>query len=286
MRIGIIGSRGQLGNDLYNAYESNVLTFNRPFFDVLNQETWGALLESPIDILINTSAYNEVDKAESDIESCFLLNTLAPGRLARFCHIHGIVFVTISTDYVFGLPSSNSLHPYTESDPTNPLSVYGISKRAGESLVLNSCPSSYVIRTCGLYGEASIGKSKGSFVETMLRLSKKGIPISVVSDQIVAPTPTKDLSIAIKAALDKRIPYGLYHMTSGGACSWYEFTLKVFELARVKAIVNQTTMDAYGSAAKRSPYSILSNEKLSSFGIFLPSWDEGLRVYLASRKME
>jgi dTDP-4-dehydrorhamnose reductase len=285
MKVGVVGSRGQLGSDLLKILADSI-PLDKPEFDVLIPSSWPEITARGIDVLINTSAYNEVDQAEIDMDSCFNLNTFSPARLANFCDINKIIFITISTDYVFGFPPTVPPLPFSEESETNPLSVYGVSKRAGEILTLNRCKQSYVIRTCGLYGYASIARPRSSFVETMLRLAQKGNPISVVSDQIVSPTPTYDLALAINKLIEQLPPFGVYHLTADGFCSWYDFAKKIFDLAGLSVILKSTTMSAFNSKARRSPYTVLSNEKARRYGIQLPPWEVGLAAYLTNRKME
>ena len=285
MKVGIIGSRGQLGSDLIKILGDSI-PLDRPDFDVFLPSSWDAVTARGIDVLINTSAYNEVDQAETDMDSCFNLNTISPARLANFCDTNKIIFITISTDYVFGFPPADPPVPFSEKSETNPLSVYGVSKRAGEILTSNRCNQSYVIRTCGLYGYASIARARTSFVETMLRLAQKGNPISVVSDQIVSPTPTYDLALAIKKLIEQQPPFGVYHLTADGSCSWYDFAKKIFDLVGLSVILKSTTMAEFNAKARRSPYTVLSNEKARRYGIRLPPWDVGLADYLTNRKME
>lgn len=284
MKIGIIGSKGQLGRDLLQVFADEAVSYDRPVFDVLDSSSWSVLADNPVDVLVNTSAYNDVDQAESDIESCFALNSHSPARLAEFCESHKIIFMTVSTDYVFGHSFPDPPIPFSEEKETLPLSVYGVSKRSGEILTLNRCKQSYVIRTCGLFGYASIARARGSFVETMLRLAQKGNSISVVSDQIVAPTSTYELALAVKKLIMVQPPFGVYHLTSAGSCSWYDFAKKIFDIQGLPVIVKPTTMDEFKAKAKRSPYSVLSNEKANKYGIYLSSWEEGLSFYLANRK--
>ncbi|MHB1562736.1 MAG: dTDP-4-dehydrorhamnose reductase [Leptospirillum sp.] len=284
MRVGVIGSRGQLGKDLVQVLSGEAVPYDRPAFDVLDPSSWAILKDSPVDVLVNTSAYNEVDQAESDIESCFALNAFAPAQLAEFCEENKIIFITVSTDYVFGNPSSDPPRPFSELSEALPLSVYGVSKRSGEMLTLNRCPHSYVIRTCGLFGYASISRARGSFVETMLRLAQKGTPINVVSDQLVSPTPTYQLALALKKLIMTQPPFGIYHLTSAGFCSWYDFARKIFDLSGLSVVVNPTTMAEFRAKARRSFYTVLSNDKANENGIYLPSWEEGLSYYLANRK--
>src|SRR5207245_2771295 len=164
--------------------------------------------------------------------------------------------VHYSTDYVFGLDGSRAT-PLTEDDSPGPVSVYGLSKLAGEYLVRSICPKHFVIRTCGLYGVWGSGGKGGNFVETMLRVAGQGKPLRVVADQVCTPTYTVDLAEATAALLPTG-RYGLYHLTSGGSCSWYEFARAIFELSGVRADLSPITSAEYKAAARRPGYSVLA----------------------------
>ena len=139
------------------------------------------------DVVVNCAAYNFVDKAESEPDAAFAVNAWGVRDLARVCRDLDCVLVHFSTDYVFGLDSGRA-RPYAETDAPGPVSVYGLSKLAGEYLVRALCPRHFVIRTCGLYGVWGSGGKGGNFVETMLRVAGQGKPLRVVDDQICTPS--------------------------------------------------------------------------------------------------
>src|SRR5690606_35857431 len=163
--------------------------------------------------VVNTAAYNAVDRAEQQPRAAFEVNALGPLHLARYCEARGITLLHVSTDYVFGADAARST-PWTEEDRPGPVSVYGCSKLAGEYLVAQACRRHFVVRTCGLYGTA-IDDSKGNFVRTMLRLAGERDELRVVNDQYCTPSYTADVARAIDALLATD-EHGLYHVTNAG----------------------------------------------------------------------
>ena len=147
-------------------------------------------------MVVNCSAYNFVDKAEAERDAAMAVNAWAVYDLAMICRDLDVTSFTSATDYVFGLDAGRS-RPWTEDDPPGPLSVYGLSKLAGEYLVRSTCPKHFVIRTCGLYGVRGSGGKGGNFVETMLRLAGNGKPLRVVNDQRCTPSYTADVAAAV-----------------------------------------------------------------------------------------
>src|SRR5439155_3328850 len=172
----------------------------------------------------------------------------------------GITLVHFSSDYVFGLDDGRRT-PWTEGDAPVPNSVYSASKLTGEHFVRALCPKHFVIRTCGLYGVWGTGGKGGNFVETMLRVAAQGKPLRVVADQRCTPSYTADVADAA-AALIRCGARGLFHVTSGGSCSWYEFAAEIFRQAGVTADLSPTTSEQFGAPARRPPFSVLSNAKL------------------------
>ena len=283
-RYVIIGATGQLGSDL-------VRTFNRPGeltplstrdIDILDAADTRSTLEAlrPTCVL-NTAAYNLVDRAEEDRRSAFALNAEAVGSLADVCQSIGARLVHFSTDYVF---DGAKRTPYLETDPPRPLSVYGESKLAGERLALERCERAVVFRVCGLFGLAgSLGKGKGNFVETMLRFGREGRPLRVVSDQVLCPSYTLDLARKVWAVLPKAA-HPLYHLTNAGQTSWYDFARRSLELAGVTADLTPVTAAEYGAKARRPAYSVLAHANLAALGEDdLRPWDQALVAYVAER---
>lgn len=197
-------------------------------------------------------------------------------NLAQVCADLGCALMHISTDYVFG-GEKRSL--YSEEDVPNPLSVYAVSKLAGEYFVRNICPRHYVIRTSGLYGVARSSGKGGNFVETMIRMAKANRAIRVVNDQVLTPSYTRDLAFKIRELIPTR-EYGLYHMTNSGQCSWYEFAREIFARLGLKPVLEPTTIEAYGSKAARAQYSALANNRLKHIG--MPNYRRGIRLFAHS----
>ena len=283
-RYVVIGATGQLGSDL-------VRTFDRPGeltplstrdVDILDPAATRSTLEAlrPTCVL-NTAAYNLVDRAEEDGRSAFALNAEAVGSLADVCQSIGARLVHFSTDYVF---DGAKRTPYLETDPPRPLSVYGESKLAGERLALERCERAVVFRVCGLFGLAGfMGKGKGNFVETMLRFGREGRPLRVVSDQVLCPSYTLDLARKVWAVLPKAT-HPVYHLTNAGQTSWSDFARRSLELAGVAADLAPVTAAEYGARARRPAYSVLAHANLAALGEDdLRPWDQALVAYVAER---
>ena len=283
-RYVVIGATGQLGTDLVRTFDgSGQLTpLSTRDVDIRDAVATRSILEAlrPTWVL-NTAAYNLVDRAEEDGRSAFALNTEAVGSLADICQRIGARLVHFSTDYVF---DGAKRTPYLETDPPRPLSVYGESKLAGELLALERCERAVVFRVCGLFGLAgSLGKGKGNFVETMLRLARDGRPLRVVSDQVLCPSYTLDLARKVWAVLPKAAQ-PVYHLTNAGQTSWYDFARRSLELAGVTADLTAVTAAEYGATARRPPYSVLAHANLAALGEDdLRPWGEALVAYVAER---
>lgn len=283
MRIAILGAGGQLAHDLKTSLSGHDLyLLTREQLDIADVDHVNATLTKlRPKVVVNTAAYNRVDDAEEEAEAAFRVNALGPRVLALACDLIDATLVHFSTDYVFGL---DALHrdPWRETDPTGPISAYGISKLAGEDAVRAHCDRHFILRTCGLYGiHGSRGKG-GNFVETMLRLAGEGKPIRVVYDQRCTPSSTVDVAQAT-AMLLETTEYGLYHVTNSGNCSWFEFANEIFRYAGVTASCQPISAEDYGARARRPTYSVLACEKLAALGIQLSTWRDALQSYLSSR---
>ena len=173
-RYAVLGANGQLGRDLCPRLPGDVVALSRtgaPTIDLTQPESLVRLFDGVRpDVVINCAAYNFVDRAESEPHEAFAVNAWGVRELARLCGLRDCLLVHFSTDYVFGLDATRR-QPWTESDAPGPISVYGLSKLAGEYLVRMMCPRHLVLRTCGLYGVWGSGGKGGNFVETMLRLA-------------------------------------------------------------------------------------------------------------------
>jgi len=283
MRYLVIGASGQLGRDLCPRLPGEVIGVGREQADLTRPDLLKATLdEHQPQTVVNCAAYNFVDRAETEPETAFAVNALGARSLATLCGERQITLVHFSTDYVFGLDAGRTI-PWNEDDPPGPVSVYAASKLAGEYFVRMYCPRHFVIRTCGLYGIWGSGGKGGNFVETMLKLAGQGKPLRIVGDQVCTPTYTRDLA-EVLTPLIGTTHYGLYHLTSAGSCSWFEFAGAIFDLAGLKVERSPVTSVEYGAAARRPAYSVLSNRRYESLG-FAPMrpWREALATYLAER---
>lgn len=289
--IALIGAKGMLASMIRERAPQNCFLhlFDLPEFDLTRRSQVMAELQSLApDVIINCAAFTNVDGAETDQTAAMSVNGEAVGYLAEAACAVDAVLVHISTDYVFDGQSSE---PYVETDATNPQSVYGQSKLAGEQALLESgLEKYYIVRTSWLYGPS--GKN---FVETILRLAAEKEELGVVNDQVGSPTYTADLADAVFALLEspefssasaRRRPYGIYHFANEDRCSWYGFAKEIVALAmqggiplRIKKILPIGT-DDYPLPAPRPVFSVLSKEKYChATGETVPSWQEGLARY-------
>jgi dTDP-4-dehydrorhamnose reductase len=284
MKTVVIGSAGQLGRDLCPRLSGEVAALTRQEIDLGQPQSIAPqLVQLGPDVVVNCAAYNFVDRAESEPEAAFAVNAWGVRSLAMTCRDLGCVLVHFSTDYVFGLDGQRTT-PYSEGDAPGPMSVYGLSKLAGEYLVQSICPRHFVIRTCGLYGVWGSGGKGGNFVETMLRLAGQGKPLRVVADQVCTPSYTVDVAAA-SAALIRTGRYGLYHIVNTGSCTWHEFARSIFELAKVKADLTAIGSSDWQAAARRPAYSVLACDRYRALGLVeLRSWRDALAAYLAERR--
>lgn len=230
------------------------------------------------DFIINCAAYTAVDKAEEAGEIVEKINANGPGNLAKAANQVGATLVHISTDYVFG-GDLDVAKEYKEDDEKGPVTVYGITKLHGEEQVQANTEKYYIFRTAWLYGDGN------NFVRTMIKLGTDRDEISVVSDQHGSPTYAEDLANIIGEAIEKQIPYGVYHATNEGFTTWYDFTKAIFEYTGILCKVNPVSTEKYIemmkiTQAKRPFNSQLSKQKLAIAGIKVPNWEDALKRYL------
>ncbi len=281
----LIGCNGQVGKELQQSLASygNIIAVARPTIELSEPDTLrNVIRENQPQIIINAAAYTAVDKAESEIELAQTINATAPLILAEEAEKKGAFLIHISTDYVF---DGNSCRPYQETDATNPLSVYGKTKLAGEEAIQKTCSHHLILRTAWVYG--TFGKS--NFVKTMLRLGKEREEIRVVADQIGSPTWARDIAETIAQLIPQLSSEiaGTYHYTNSGVASWYDFAVTIFEEAqlldlplKVQRIIPITTSE-YPTPARRPSYSVLACAKIAEvLGTHAPHWRQRLRKML------
>lgn len=182
--------------------------------------------------------------------------------------------IHVSTDYVF---DGTNCRPYVETDPTCPISAYGRTKLAGEEALLACCPNSVVLRTAWLYSEYG-----HNFVKTMLRLGAEREELRVIFDQVGTPTYAGDLADMMLSIVEQaeqgHFEAGVFHFSNEGVCSWYDFTVKILQLAGLRARVIPIETKDYPTAAARPHYSVLNKAKVkAAYGVVIPHWEASLR---------
>jgi dTDP-4-dehydrorhamnose reductase len=283
VKVLVVGANGQLGTDLRRIFQAAgdvVVPLTHAQADVCSEGAVSTVIEdAKPDVVLNTAAFHKVEECEKQPGLAFQVNGIGALNLAKACKPAGAVLVHFSTDYVF---DGQKKLPYEETDLPSPLNVYGTSKVAGEHLIAAYTDRYFVIRTCGLYGLAGSSGKGGNFVENMLKKAAAGDSIRVVDDQVLTPTYTVDLAEATRSLVlsDK---FGLYHVSSEGTCSWYEFTRRIFDLAGVETQLTPVKTSDFPSSVKRPSHSVLSKSKLSSIGLSIPTWQDAVSRYLQER---
>jgi len=191
----------------------------------------------------------------------------------------GATTIFISTDYVF---DGSKSEPYTEDDAPNPINTYGISKLAGE-LYTKQNPKHYIIRVASLFGVAGASGKSGNFIETMIAKAKRNEPINVVDDMWMSPTYTKDAAAAIKRIIEAKLPFGIYHVTNQGYCTWFQFAQEIFKMTKLKPTLTPIKTSQLPMKAKRPQFSALKSIRLPKYGIKMRNWREALYDYLVEK---
>ena len=285
MRIAVIGANGQLGSDLVKvlAPVHDLVGLTHAEIEVTDPDSVAAAIrQHEPALVINTAALHRVDLCEDEIERTFAVNVYGVRNLALACRASGAAIVHLSTDYVFGGDATHCT-PYSEVDCPAPINMYGVSKLAGEHLVRYILDRHFIFRVAGLYGVAGSSGKGGNFVELMIRLAKGGKAIRVVDDQRTTPTYTVDLAQQIAAVIETE-RYGLYHATSQGDCTWYEFATEIFRQSGLEPQLGRAKTGGFGEKATRPEYSVLENRALQRIGLDrMRPWQTALGEYLAER---
>jgi dTDP-4-dehydrorhamnose reductase len=284
MRILLIGRTGQLGGDLLrNKGGHDVIAPERSELDITRKaDVEAALARHRPELVINCAAFHNVPLCEEKPEEAFRVNCIAVRDLAAACAAARVRLITFSSDYVFG---GDKRTPYAEDDRPQPLQVYGITRLAGEHAALAAAPQhAIVVRTCGLYGQSGARSKGGNFVDGRVADARAGKTIEMASEQVVAPTSTHDLSIAVLALAEHPgLRPGIYHLVSEGQCSWYELTRAIVEILGLPAKVVPVDRGGMTGVMRRPLYSVLGNIKARQLGITLPPWREALERYLRQK---
>ena len=274
-KILITGAHGQLGTEL-NFLSSMLENHSFVFVGSKDLDITNAFAVSDFfskenySTVINCAAFTAVDKAESEKEVAFKVNAEGAANLAIACKQHNAKFIHFSTDFVF---DGTAYVPYLEKDKTNPLSVYGASKLAGEEQVVASNPNAVIIRTSWVY--SSFGNN---FVKTILKLCKEREQLNIIFDQIGTPTYARDLAaVVLQIVQQQEWKPGIYNYSNEGVASWYDFAVAIRDLAGLKTKILPIETSQYPTPAVRPKYSLLNKKKIKeTFGIEIPYWRESL----------
>lgn len=283
MRICIIGSKGQLGTDLIKEFEDKHETIGLTHQEIEVADINSCLTlkkHQPLDVVINTAAFHKTDQCEDEPAKTFSINSIGAKNVATISQEIGAITIFVSTDYVF---DGTKTEPYTEYDVPTPINTYGISKLAGE-LFTRQNPKHYIIRVASLFGSAGASGKGGNFIETMIAKAKKNEPISVIDDMKMSPTYTRDAASIVKKLLELKLPFGTYHLTNSGYCSWYRFAEEIFHDLGMTPVLTPIKTNQLAMKARRPMFSALKSNRLSNHGIQIRDWNEALRAYLVEKK--
>lgn len=283
----ITGAKGQLGYDfqrLFDELGKEYLVTDRESLDISDFQAVNMYILNNIiskgkqlELIINCAAYNNVDKAEEERETCYKLNGYAPRDLAVLAKKYGADYITYSTDFVFdGEKKIDGRNiPYNEEDIPNPLSTYSQAKREGELLTLASYDRVFIVRTSWVFGIAN-----NNFNKQVLNWASTREKLSIVDDQVSAPTYSRDLAF-YSWELIKSKKYGLYHLSNNGIASKYDQAKYLLEKTDWKGELSRGKTSDFPLPAKRTPYSKLDSSKLEKvIGMKIPTWQDAIDRYM------
>ena len=277
MKVLLTGANGQLGSCFVDIFPSKweLIKTDAEQLDITDEYAVDCFIAKyKPDAIINAAAYTAVDKAEDEPQLAYNVNVIGPKNLSISSRKYNAKFFHVSTDYVFD--GTNNI-PYVEEDITNPINIYGETKRKGEIAVLDNDPTAIVIRTSWVFSPYG-----NNFVKTMLRLATEKKQLSIIDDQLGNPTYAGDLAQLILQLLHKKIDGGIYHFCGDSSTSWFLFAKRIFEIALNQKIITQSPeiipikTEAFPTKATRPKYSVMSVEKLGKHGLSASDWNKGL----------
>jgi dTDP-4-dehydrorhamnose reductase len=277
MRLLVTGGAGMLGQAVATAASRlghDVVALSRAELDITDGDhTRRVITAAEPRAVVNCAAWTDVDRAETAEAAATAVNGAGAGNVARSAADVGARLIHVSTDYVF---DGSKGEPWVESDPVAPIGAYGRSKLAGEQAVAEIGGEYAIVRTAWLFGAGG-----RNFVDTMLALGEERDEVTVVTDQVGSPTWSGHLAEAIVELAERRGDVGVFHAAGGGACSWYELAVEVFDRASLRCRTLPTTSDRYPRPARRPAYSVLASERDEA--PILPPWQDGVAAYLADK---
>jgi dTDP-4-dehydrorhamnose reductase len=288
MRVAVLGANGQLGTDICAAFVKNrdeVAALTHSDLELNSASSVQVTLSAANpELIVNTAAMHHVEKCEADPVAAFAANVIGAKNVAEWAKRADATVAYISTDYVFDGKKGS---PYVESDVASPLNAYGITKLAGEHYTAAACPKHFILRVSAIYGRWPCRAKGGlNFVELMLKLSRERDKLRVVDDEFVSPTPTVQIAQQL-VALSRSNDYGLYHGTTEGSCTWYQFAREIFRATGTTVCLERADPGEFPAKVPRPKYSVLENQRLKSAQLSVyTDWRQGLEDYLAARNQE
>lgn len=283
MRIAVVGARGQLGAAVVGAFmpSHEVTALGRADLDITEGAAVGATMTRLRPEIIINCAYNgDVDGAEDHPVEALQANAFGVRALARAASASGATLVHYSSDFVF---DGTAGRPYTEDDPLHPCSVYAVSKMLGEWFA-NDAPRAYVLRVESLFGRAPDGPPPKGSIAGILKTMVEGGESKVFEDRTVSPTYVLDAARATRLLVEAGAAPGVYHCVNSGHCTWLEFARELARQLGIEPRLNPIRMADVPLRAARPQYCALSNEKLASIGIVMPTWQDAVARYLSVEK--
>ena len=283
-RVLLIGGSGQLGTEIRRSWTRwEIVAPAHVELDIENGDAVDAFVarEKP-DAIVNCAAFHNVDRCELEPERALAVNAIAVECLARSSRDNGAAFVTISTDYVF---DGTATVPYTERDCPRPLSVYAVSKLAGEQLVARLESRALIVRTCGVYGVRPSASKGHTFIDRVMAQGRAKDAIRIVNDVTASPTFAGHLATALRKLLESGAT-GLYHAADVGPVTWYDFAVEALHQAGIEHSVEPVPALSWKAPARRPVFSALDSGKLRDLGIEMPDWREGIAAYLQLKSTE
>jgi dTDP-4-dehydrorhamnose reductase len=279
IRVLVAGARGLLGaaivRELSGPYQ--VTGLDRQALDITDEAALARVCASVRPgIIINCAAYNDVDRAEEDVERALAVNAFGVLALSRLASAIGATLVHYSSDFVF---DGRTVRPYTEQDAPNPRGAYAASKLLGDWFALEH-PSAYVLRVESLFGEPAPGGGRTGSLGTIVSRIRAGEETPVFVDRTVSPSYTVDIARATRELLARGAPPGLYHCVNSGAATWAEIAEEAARLLDRPLTIKPITLESAALKASRPKYCALSNRKLQDAGIAMPDWRDALARYL------
>ncbi|MBM7072097.1 dTDP-4-dehydrorhamnose reductase [Shewanella sp. 202IG2-18] len=285
MKVIVTGSNGQVGYCLVEQLKARkdieLFAYDREQLDITNEKQVKDIVSNILpNVIINAAAHTAVDKAESEVELSYAINRDGPKYLAQAAEHVGAALLHISTDYVF---DGASTIPYLETDKTNPQTVYGKSKLAGEQEIVKYCSKFAIMRTAWVFGEHG-----NNFVKTMLKLARTRPELGIIGDQFGGPTYAGDIAASLLVMMEKLLTEGAevagcYHFSGSPHVSWYQFSSAIFEKGQSSDIleglplVNEISTEQYPTPAPRPANSKLNCDSIFSiFGISPSDWKAAL----------